>query len=107
MSLQQKAKRIDPMMNYSIVEEARELASWSKESEAFSIYEALSHLEDRRGKKGKRYSLALLLTCVLLAKMAGETTLQAIAEWIRLRKEWLQQVLPETRASFPCAATYS
>ncbi len=95
------------MMNYSIVEEARELASWSKESEAFSIYEALSHLEDRRGKKGKRYSLALLLTCVLLAKMAGETTLQAIAEWIRLRKEWLQQVLPDTRASFPCAATYS
>jgi predicted transposase YbfD/YdcC len=107
MSSQQKAKRIDPMMNYSIVEEARELASWSKESEAFSIYEALSHLEDRRGKKGKRYSLALLLTCVLLAKMAGETTLQAIAEWIRLRKEWLQQVLPDTRASFPCAATYS
>ena len=39
--------------------------------------------------------------------MAGETTLQAIAEWIRLRSDWLQGVLPETRASFPCAATYS
>ncbi len=72
-------------MNYSMLEEARELAGWSKESEALSIYETLSKLEDRRGKQGKRYGLALLFTCLILAKMAGETTLQAIAEWIRLR----------------------
>ena len=39
--------------------------------------------------------------------MAGETTLQAIAEWIRFRSTWLQEVLPDTRATFPCAATYS
>ena len=95
------------MMNYSMLEEARELAGWSKESEALSIYQELGKLEDKRGKKGKRYTLALLLTCVLLAKMAGETTLQAIAEWIRLRSAWLQEVLPDTRATFPCAATYS
>lgn len=99
--------RIDPKMNYSMLEEARELAGWSKESEALSIYQELSKIEDRRGKKGKRYGLALLLTCVLLAKMAGETTLQAITEWIRLRSSWVQEVLPETRATFPCAATYS
>lgn len=90
-----------------MLEEARELAEWSKESEALSIYQALSKLEDRRGKRGKRYSLPLVLTCVLLAKMAGETALQAIAEWIRLRSRWLQEVLPDTRATFPCAATYS
>ena len=95
------------MMNYSMLEEARELAGWSKEAEALSIYHELSKIEDRRGKKGKRYSLALLLTCVLLAKMAGETTLQAIAQWIRLRSSWLQEVLPDARARFPCAATYS
>lgn len=94
-------------MNYNMLEEARELAEWSKESEALSIYQALSTIEDPRRNKGKRYSLALLLTCVLLAKMAGETTLQAITEWIRLRGAWLQEVLPETRATFPCAATYS
>ncbi len=94
-------------MNYSMLEEARELADWSKESEALSIYQALGKIEDRRGKKGKRYGLALVLTCVLLAKMAGETTLQAISEWIRLRSPWLQEVLPDTRATFPCAATYS
>ncbi|HEU5380221.1 MAG TPA: transposase family protein, partial [Ktedonobacteraceae bacterium] len=48
-----------------------------------------------------------VLTYLLLAKAAGETTLQAIAEWIRLRGSWLQEVLPEVRPSFPCAATYS
>ena len=95
------------MMNYSMVEEARELAAWSKESEALSIYQALESIEDLRSKQGKRYELALLLTCVLLAKMAGETTLQAICEWIRYRSRWLQDVLPTTRATFPCAATYS
>jgi hypothetical protein len=90
-----------------MLEEARELAGWSKEGEALSIYQALGQIKDRRGKKGKRYGLALLLTCVLLAKMAGETTLQAIAEWIRFRSDWLQEVLPDTRTAFPCAATYS
>lgn len=94
-------------MNYSMLKEARELAEWSAESEAFSVYHALEKLTDKRRAQGKRYSLALILTCVLLAKMAGETTLQAISEWVRLRSEWLQQVLPESRAQFPCAATYS
>src|SRR5215469_10800626 len=70
--------RTDPTMNYSIVEEARALAGWSKECEALSLYHELNKIEDTRGKRGKRYKLALLLTCVLLAKMAGETTLQAI-----------------------------
>ena len=94
-------------MNYTMIQEARELAGWNPESEALSVYQALMNLTDTRGKKGKRYSLALVLTCILLAKMAGETTLQAITDWIRYRSPWLQQVLPETRATFPCVATYS
>jgi predicted transposase YbfD/YdcC len=94
-------------MNYSIVNEARELAGWNAESEALSVYQAMMTLTDTRGKKGKRYSLALMLTFVLLAKMAGATTLQAITDWVRYRGSWLQHVLPETRATFPCVATYS
>ncbi len=94
-------------MNYTIVNEAREQAGWNAESEAFSVYQAMMNLTDKRGKKGKRYSLALILTFVLLAKLAGETTLQGIADWIRFRSTWLQNVLPETRATFPCVATYS
>jgi hypothetical protein len=94
-------------MNYTMICEARELAGWNAKSEALSVYQAMKSITDTRGKKGKRYSLALVLTCILLAKMAGETTLQAITDWIRYRSPWLQQVLPETRATFPCVATYS
>jgi hypothetical protein len=79
-------------MNYSIVDEARELAGWSAESEAFSVYQAMKQVTDTRRDQGKRYSLALRLPCVLLAKMAGEVTLQATAEWIRLRSAWLQRI---------------
>lgn len=94
-------------MNYTMIAEASELAGWSKEIEALSVYQAIQKLEDKRKSKGKRYSLALILTCVLLAKMAGETTLQAITDWIRYRGAWLHHVLPETRDTFPCVATYS
>lgn len=48
-----------------------------------------------------------MLTYVLLAKAAGETSLQGISEWIRLRATWLQEMLPGVGESFPCAATYS
>jgi hypothetical protein len=94
-------------MNYSMLEDASELAGWQTEQEVLSIYAAMHTLTDGRRKQGKRYPLALVLTYVLLAKVAGETTLLAIAEWIRLRGRWLQEVLPGVRASFPCAATYS
>ena len=35
------------------------------------------------------------------------TSLAGIAEWVRLRAGWLNQVLPNPYQSFPCAATYS
>ena len=38
-------------MNYSMWEETREQVQWSKECEALSIYQELSKLEDRRGKR--------------------------------------------------------
>jgi predicted transposase YbfD/YdcC len=94
-------------MNSIRVEEARELAGWNTESEVLSIYTVMQQLTDPRRKQGKRYPLALILTFLLLAKAAGETTLLAIAEWIRLRGSWLQKVLPGVRATFPCVATYS
>lgn len=84
-----------------------ELAGWNAESDVLSIYAAMRALNDARHNQGKRYPLALVVTYLLLAKAAGETTLQAIAEWIRLRGSWLQEVLPGVRPTFPCAATYS
>lgn len=94
-------------MNYSMLEEARERAEWKTNAEILSIYAAMHRVNDARRAQGKRYPLALILTYILLAKAAGETTLQAISEWIRLRGAWLQEVLPGVRPTFPCAATYS
>ena len=37
-----------------------------------SLYEALHHLQDARRGQGKRYSLALILCLLVLAKLAGQ-----------------------------------
>jgi hypothetical protein len=68
----------------SIIAEAATLpADWSGQAEILSIYEAMQQLHDGRRKQGKRSPLPLILTYLLLAKAAGETTLQAAAEWSR------------------------
>lgn len=94
-------------MNYTMLETLTEGLEWPTEATVLSIYGAMQQLTDARRKQGKRYPLALILTYLLLAKAAGETTLQAISEWIRLRGDWLQETLAGIRPSFPCAATYS
>ncbi len=71
-----------------------------------ALYEALKQVKDGRKKRGCRYSLALLLTLLLLARLAGETDMRAAAQWIRLRKDWIIEHLHLTRATLPCAGTY-
>lgn len=94
-------------MNAIIQKEAKELGGWDGQVEIHSIYEAMQQLKDLRRKQGKRYSVELIMTYLLVAKAAGETTLQATSEWIRLRGAWLQEVFPQAGPNFPCAATYS
>lgn len=78
-----------------------------QEIDAFSLYHAFEQVQDHRQKRGVRYSIALVLTLVVLGKLAGMTTLAGITHWVRLRSHWLVQVLPTTHSCFPCAATYS
>jgi predicted transposase YbfD/YdcC len=68
------------------------------------IYQALQAITDHRCKRGRRYELAVVLTVMLLAKLAGEHTGTGIAEWVRLRIDWLKSVLPLRGG--PCANTY-
>lgn len=90
-----------------IAEETSDFVTRNGQADVLSIYHAMQQLSDTRRKQGKRYPLPLILTYVLVAKAAGETMLQAIAERIRLRGAWLQEVLPQAGPRFPCAATYS
>jgi DDE_Tnp_1-associated len=48
-----------------------------------SLYQAFQQLTDVRRGQGKRYELALILCLLVLAKLAGETSLSGATEWIR------------------------
>src|SRR5213592_3474923 len=93
-------------MNYTTWQEALEETDEPVEGDPLSVYRAFEHIEDGRHKRGVRYSVALILTLIVLAKLAGMTTQAAIAEWVRLRAGWLSQVLPCAHKGFACAATY-
>jgi len=69
-----------------------------------SLYQALQSVPDRRCKRGRRYPAAVVLTLLLMAKMAGEQTIAGVAQWVEERIELLGHWLPLTRA--PCANTY-
>src|SRR5437870_13198861 len=71
-----------------------------------ALYEALTQVKDGRKKRGCRYSLALILTLLLLARLAGETELRGAAHWIKLRKGGIIEHLQLKRASVPCLGTY-
>ncbi|HYU76368.1 MAG TPA: transposase family protein [Ktedonobacteraceae bacterium] len=59
-----------------------------------------------RKNKGKRYPLALLLTLILLGKMAGETKLDGIVDWINERQKEIKKLLNWPK-SFPVSKTYT
>src|SRR5947209_5107670 len=75
------------------------------EVEAASLYRAFEQVKDRRGKKGKRYPLALLLTLLLLGKLAGETKLEGIIDWINERHKELKKLFNWPKG-FPVSKTY-
>ena|SRR5215471_131055 len=72
-----------------------------------SLYEVLQALPDRRLDQGKRYSLALILCFVVLAKLAGEKTMSGATQWIRHRGASLAQRFGLPREDMPCQTTYS
>jgi hypothetical protein len=94
-------------MHYNTLSETFAQADWAKEIDALSVYHAFEQVTDGRHARGVRYSVALVLTLIVLGKVTGMTTLTAIAEWVRWRAGWLRQVLPGAREQFPCVATYS
>jgi predicted transposase YbfD/YdcC len=75
--------------------------------EPTSLFALLAQLADPRKHRGRRYSLATVLTVLILAKLAGETSLSGIAQWGRLRAAWLCPLLQLPRSSLPCANTYT
>lgn len=94
-------------MNYNMLTGAMESEECLQEEDALSVFQAFEQVEDGRCKRGVRYSVAEILTLIVLGKLAGMTTLAGVAEWVRLRAGWLRQALSWRRPHFPCASTYS
>lgn len=71
-----------------------------------SLYEALQGVTDPRRAQGKRYSLALVLCLIILAKLAGQKTLSGATDWIRHRRVALAERFGLKRNRMPCQMTY-
>lgn len=91
-------------MNYTTLIEPLETLN---ESDAHSLYATFEQITDGRSKRGVRYPLALLLTLIVLAKLTGEVTMSGVVDWVRLRHDWLTQVLGLTHTRLPCFSTYT
>ncbi len=66
----------------------------------------LEQLRDTRKTRGKIYPLSLVLTWVILAKLAGEDKPSGIAEWVRLRQQALVEAFGCKHNRSPCLNTY-
>jgi predicted transposase YbfD/YdcC len=93
-------------MYLNIFETGEEVAPEAVSIDPASLYRAFEQVTDGRKPKGKRYPLPLLLTLLMLGKLAGETTVNGIVEWIQERQAWLRAQLRWPKR-FPTNSTYS
>lgn len=94
-------------MDYNTLTVESELPSSLEEVDAHSVYAAFEQITDGRCKRGIRYSVALILTLIVLAKLTGEAKLSGVSQWARLRGTWLNEVLHMQRTQWPAASTYT
>ena len=93
-------------MYLSIFESGDKGAAEALTIDPASLYSAFEQVADGRKKKGKRYPLPLLLTVLMLGKLAGETSVNGIVDWIKERQAWLRAQLNWPKR-FPTYSTYS
>ena len=93
-------------MYLTIFDEVDQSGQESVAIDVASLYSEFEKVKDGRGKKGKRYPLSLILTFLMLGKMAGETTINGIVDWIKERKGSLREQFNWPKR-FPVNSTYS
>ena len=72
-----------------------------------SLYARLLTLTDQRDPRGVRYPLAVLLTIAILAKLAEQDSLRAIADWAQLRAPALTDLFALDRPTMPHPTTWN
>lgn len=72
-----------------------------------ALAERLQTLTDKRKARGIRYSLDVLLLVAVLARLAGYSRLEPMADWARLRAAELAALLGLKRPTMPHQCTWS
>ena len=72
-----------------------------------ALYSQAENLIDQRKARGRQYPLALIVTVAVLAKLAGYTRVQAIADWAKLRQHELHLLFATKRPRMPHHTTWS
>jgi len=93
-------------MNCSIAKIEREIDVNGVEYDRGSVYERLGQLTDIRKAKGKRYSLATVLTIIVMAKLCGYDRAMEIADWAKNHQEQILKLLQLKRPKLPHYNTY-
>ena len=73
-------------MYLTVFDHVEQVDQEALEVESASLYRAFEQVKDGRKAKGKRYPLPLLLTVLLLGKLAGEKSINGIVDWVKERK---------------------
>lgn len=71
-----------------------------------SLYAICQQIGDKRRARGKQYDLAGLLMVLVLAKLAGMTSLMGTSDWVRDQADQLREQLNLSWKRMPCANTY-
>jgi predicted transposase YbfD/YdcC len=71
------------------------------------LYRGLQTVPDRRKRRGRRYPLAALLMIGVLAKLAGQDSSRALAQWAKLRQQELSELFQLQRQTMPHSSTWS
>jgi len=72
-----------------------------------SLYAQAQTLIDRRKARGRRYPLALIVTVAVLAKLAGYSRVEDVADWAKLRAQELHLLFATKRAHMPHHTSWS
>jgi predicted transposase YbfD/YdcC len=72
-----------------------------------ALYTQAQTLVDQRKARGRQYPLALIVTVAVLAKLAGYTHVEAIADWAKLRCQELHVLFASKWARMPHHTTWS
>jgi predicted transposase YbfD/YdcC len=94
------------LMNLSTFDQIGQVDHESVAIDAASLYQTFEQVKDGRKNKGKRYPLALILTLLMLGKLAGETSIDGIVDWVNGRKEDIKRLLNWPK-SFPTNKTFA